>query len=317
MCIRDRTHPLSTAVGAASRVLFAAAVAATMGLTALSYRTGAMSIGTVFLLVFYVGLLESPLDAVRRHLAYIQRALASVNRTREFFVLRPEVTDSAAGSAVLLAGGPPAVRFAGVTFAYKDRRVTSDESDDPSPVTTLTDVSFDLAPGRVLGVLGRTGSGKTTLTRLLFRLYDVDAGAITLDGTDLRAVGLGELRRRVGLVTQDEQLLAATARDNLTLFGNSDPARPDIRADQNVAALDHPRLRHAPRRSGLAQPPTEDVPPPPATAGRAAELGGTVLVGPHSAGEMGRFIVVRDPQGAVFPAMQFYGPMEPPPGAGD
>jgi ATP-binding cassette subfamily B protein len=209
-----------------------------MGLTALSYRTGAMSIGTVFLLVFYVGLLESPLDAVRRHLAYIQRALASVNRTREFFVLRPEVTDSAAGSAVLLAGGPPAVRFAGVTFAYKDRRVTSDESDDPSPVTTLTDVSFDLAPGRVLGVLGRTGSGKTTLTRLLFRLYDVDAGAITLDGTDLRAVGLGELRRHVGLVTQDVQLFAATVRDNLTLFANYDPARPAIADTEIVAALE-------------------------------------------------------------------------------
>ena len=236
--LRTRTHTLSTAVGAASRVLFAAAVAATMGLTALSYRTGAMSIGTVFLLVFYVGLLESPLDAVRRHLAYIQRALASVNRTREFFVLRPEVTDSAAGSAVLLAGGPPAVRFAGVTFAYKDRRVTSDESDDSSPVTTLTDVSFDLAPGRVLGVLGRTGSGKTTLTRLLFRLYDVDGGTIALDDTDLRAVGLGELRRHVGLVTQDVQLFAATVRDNLTLFANYDPARPAVADGDVIAALE-------------------------------------------------------------------------------
>ncbi len=240
--LRIRTNTLSTAVGAASWVLFAAAVAATMGLTALAYRAGAMSIGTVFLLVFYVGLLESPLDAVRRHLAYIQRALASVNRTREFFVLRPEVTDSAAGSAVLLAGGPPAVRFAGVTFAYKDRRVTSDDSSLVTPnsslVTTLTDVSFDLAPGRVLGVLGRTGSGKTTLTRLLFRLYDVDGGTIALDDTDLRAVGLGELRRYVGLVTQDVQLFAATVRDNLTLFANYDPARPTVADGDIIAALE-------------------------------------------------------------------------------
>ena len=240
--LRIRTNTLSTAVGAASWVLFAAAVAATMGLTALAYRAGAMSIGTVFLLVFYVGLLESPLDAVRRHLAYIQRALASVNRTREFFVLRPEVTDSAAGSAVLLAGGPPAVRFAGVTFAYKDRRVTSDDSSLVTPnsslVTTLTDVSFDLAPGRVLGVLGRTGSGKTTLTRLFFRLYDVDGGTIALDDTDLRAVGLGELRRYVGLVTQDVQLFAATVRDNLTLFANYDPARPTVADGDIIAALE-------------------------------------------------------------------------------
>jgi ABC-type multidrug transport system fused ATPase/permease subunit len=90
----------------------------------------------------------------------------------------------------------------------------------------------------VLGVLGRTGSGKTTLTRLLFRLYDVDAGAITLDGVDLRALPLGELRRHVGLVTQDVQLFAATVRDNLTLFANYDPARPNIGDDDIVAALE-------------------------------------------------------------------------------
>jgi ATP-binding cassette subfamily B protein len=254
--LRARTHTLSTAVGSASWVLYAAAVAATMGLSALAYRAGSMSIGTVFLLVFYVGLLESPLDAVRRELASIQRALAGVNRTRELFSLRPEVDESAVGPPAVLAGGPPAVRFDGVAFAYKDRPVTSDErrvtseeenvvSGDSSLVarhsllvTTLTDVAFTLAPGRVLGVLGRTGSGKTTLTRLLFRLYDVDAGAITLDGTDLRAVGLGQLRRHVGLVTQDVQLFAASVRDNLTLFANYDPARPAIADDEIAAALE-------------------------------------------------------------------------------
>ena len=94
--------------------------------------------------------------------------------------------------------------------------------------TVLQDITFALPPGRVLGVLGRTGSGKTTMTRLLFRLYDVDEGMITLNGVDLRAVRLGDLRRHVGLVTQDVQLFAATVRDNLTLFGNYDPARPAV-----------------------------------------------------------------------------------------
>ena len=255
--LRTRTYTLSTAVGSASWVLYAAAVAATMGLAALAYRAGTMTIGTVFLLVFYVGLLESPLDAVRRELASIQRALAGVNRTREFFLLRPEVAESATGAAVTLADGPPGVRFEDVTFAYKDRRPTTDDrppeegprtTDDDSDGgqrsavggqdTVLRDVSFALAPGRVLGVLGRTGSGKTTLTRLLFRLYDVDEGAISLDGIDLRAVGLGELRRHVGLVTQDVQLFAATVRDNLTLFANYDPARPAVPDDDIVAALE-------------------------------------------------------------------------------
>ena len=248
--LRTRTYTLSNVVGSTSWVLYAAAVAATMGLSALAFRAGTMTIGTVFLLVFYVGLLESPLDAVRRQLASIQRALAGVNRTREFFLLRPEVTESATGAAVTLADGPPAVRFESVTFAYKDRPPTADRrppEDDSgggqrSAVggqdTVLRDVSFSLSPGRVLGVLGRTGSGKTTLTRLLFRLYDVDAGAITLDGVDLRAAGLGELRRHVGLVTQDVQLFAATVRDNLTLFANYGPARPVVSDDEIVAALE-------------------------------------------------------------------------------
>ncbi|MBP8950643.1 MAG: ABC transporter ATP-binding protein, partial [Candidatus Promineofilum sp.] len=255
--LRTRTYTLSTAVGSTSWVLYAAAVAATMGLAALAYRAGTMTIGTVFLLVFYVGLLESPLDAVRRELASIQRALAGVNRTRELFLLRPEVTESATGAAVTLADSPPGVRFEDVTFAYKDRRPTTDDrppeegrrtTDDDSDGgqrsavggqdTVLRDVSFALAPGRVLGVLGRTGSGKTTLTRLLFRLYDVDAGTITLDGVDLRAAGLGELRRHVGLVTQDVQLFAATVRDNLTLFANYDPARPAVPDDDVTAALE-------------------------------------------------------------------------------
>jgi ABC-type multidrug transport system fused ATPase/permease subunit len=85
----------------------------------------------------------------------------------------------------------------------------------------LSDISFTLAPGRVLGLLGRTGSGKTTLTRLLFRLYDLSSGSIRLGGVDLPAARLGDLRARVGIVTQDVQLFQASIRDNLTLFDRS------------------------------------------------------------------------------------------------
>ena len=250
-----RTYTLSTIVGATSTLLFVLALAGSMGLAALSLRAGAITIGTVFTLVYYVGLLESPLDSVRRHLSYIQRALAGVNRTREFFDLRPEVGE-AAGSAggPQLPPGAPGVLFDGVSFAYKDRRhMTNDESgftnEDGVPPsdssldtpTVLHDISFAVAPGRVLGVLGRTGSGKTTLTRLLFRLYDADAGGIRIghdDGVDLRGVPLGELRRHIGLVTQDVQLFAATVRDNLTLFSNYDAGQPTIDDGRIVAALE-------------------------------------------------------------------------------
>jgi ATP-binding cassette, subfamily B, bacterial len=91
----------------------------------------------------------------------------------------------------------------------------------PTPDRVLTDISFQIAAGRTLGILGRTGSGKTTLTRLLFRLYDVTAGAIQLSGADIRDVRFEHLRQRVGMVTQDVQLFHATVRDNLTFFDTS------------------------------------------------------------------------------------------------
>jgi ATP-binding cassette subfamily B protein len=82
----------------------------------------------------------------------------------------------------------------------------------------LHDITVTLEPGRVLGLLGRTGSGKTTLTRLLVRLYDPTEGTVRVGGADLRTVALADLRRRVGMVSQDVQLFRASVRDNLTFF---------------------------------------------------------------------------------------------------
>ncbi|MGI9594977.1 MAG: ATP-binding cassette domain-containing protein, partial [Acidimicrobiales bacterium] len=82
-------------------------------------------------------------------------------------------------------------------------------------------LTFELAPGTVLGLLGRTGGGKTTTTRLISRLYDPDSGAVRIAGQDLRDVTLSSLRTRVGVVTQDVQLFRASVRDNLTFFDHS------------------------------------------------------------------------------------------------
>ena len=88
----------------------------------------------------------------------------------------------------------------------------------PLQASRVRDISFTLPPGRLLGLLGRTGSGKTTLTRLLFRLYDPAAGSIYLSGVDIRDLALTGLRRGVGMITQDVQLFRASIRDNLAFF---------------------------------------------------------------------------------------------------
>jgi ATP-binding cassette subfamily B protein len=97
----------------------------------------------------------------------------------------------------------------------------------------LDGLSFQLAPGKVLGLLGRTGSGKTTLARLVFRFYDPNTGCILLDGADIRSARVGELRQRIALVTQDVQLFQASVRDNLTFFRQM----PDQQIRTAIAAL--------------------------------------------------------------------------------
>jgi len=121
-----------------------------------------------------------------------------------------------------LSPGALGVAFQGVAFRYDD-----DDDEDAAKGgeadSVLEEISFELRPRRVLGLVGRTGSGKTTLTRLLCRLYDPTAGSISLDGVDIRDVGLSDLRRQVGVVTQDVQLFEASIRDNLTFFNRRIP----------------------------------------------------------------------------------------------
>jgi ATP-binding cassette subfamily B protein/ATP-binding cassette subfamily C protein len=189
---------------------------AALALGVILYEGGQMTIGTVYLVLHYLGMLRTPMDHIQGQINNLQRASASIERVDQILGERPSVTEIPArgtecGRAALSAGALP-VAFDRVSFRYDDGIVANGLD------SVVDGVSFDLAAGVVLGLLGRTGSGKTTLTRLLFRLYDPTAGAVRLGGVDLRQVGLGDLRRRVGLVTQDVQLFRASVRHNLTLF---------------------------------------------------------------------------------------------------
>ena len=182
--------------------------AVALGVGAWLYLNGHVTIGTVYLIVHYTRMLLQPIERFTQELNNLQRATASVIRVVDLLRTERRVLD---GPGYRFAGGAPAVRFEDVTFSY----------DAVEPV--LHDVSFELPPGRTLGLVGRTGSGKTTITRLLFRLYDPDRGRVLLGGRDVRDARLADLRDRVGVVTQDVRLLAGTVRDNLTLLDSSIP----------------------------------------------------------------------------------------------
>ncbi|WP_333808394.1 ABC transporter ATP-binding protein [Phenylobacterium sp.] len=178
------------------------------------FQRGEATIGTVFMFMQYAGMMSLPIMLIGQQLQQFQAASASLNRIRDLRAIQPALTDGPGAGWEGLRTEAPVVGFQDLTFAYR--------ADTP----VIRGLDLKVPAGEVIGLLGRTGSGKTTLTRLLFRLYEPQDGAVTLDGVDIRQARLDELRGRIGLVTQEVQLFDASIRDNATLF---DPAIDDAR----------------------------------------------------------------------------------------
>jgi ABC-type multidrug transport system fused ATPase/permease subunit len=172
---------------------------------------GEFTLGTVYLVYNYATLLFTPLEDLQKQIQDLQKAVASIDRIRELLAVESKIKETGDWGLEIQAIKSPvssqsvSLSFNHVSFGYEDDRI-------------LDDVSFDLEAGQVMGLLGRTGSGKTTLTRLLFRLYDPDTGVVKLNGRSLPTIPLAQLRQQVGIVTQDVQLFEANVRDNLTFF---------------------------------------------------------------------------------------------------
>ena len=162
-----------------------------------------ITLGTVFMIIQYINVLQNPLMSITGQVRSLQQFRASVERVEELFQTKNRIVG---GNGPDLPAGALSVEFNNVDFAYKKN----------TPV--LKNISFRLQEGKVLGILGKTGSGKTTLARMLFRFYDPERGVVRLSGRALPECSVDNLRSRVGLVTQEVQLFSATVRDNLTFF---------------------------------------------------------------------------------------------------
>jgi ATP-binding cassette subfamily B protein len=177
------------------------------------FSIGTLTIGAVFLVFHYTEMTRYPMDQIRNQLEDLQKASAAIDRVAELLAtttrLKPE-------GDTPVPDGALEVSFDHVEFAYNDGNGDSNE-------IVLRDVSFEVAPGRVVGLLGRTGSGKSTIARLITRLYEPQSGTVSLGGVPTWDAHLGEFRKRVGMVTQDVQLFRASVRDNLTFFDSSVP----------------------------------------------------------------------------------------------
>lgn len=206
-------------------------------------QAGRLSLGTLYMIGHYLLMLVwGPIQDIQWQLEELQHAQVSIARVQELLSTTSGLVDGAG----TLSPGALSIVFNHVSFAYRDRSEQNGKLDNPAATAVaepcgnglvLQDLSFRLQAGRVLGLLGRTGSGKTTIARLLFRWYDPQEGEIRLGDVDLREARIDALRARIGLITQDVQLFQASLRDNLTFF---DPAVSD---EQLVATLEALGLR--------------------------------------------------------------------------
>ncbi|MDE2798370.1 MAG: ABC transporter ATP-binding protein [Gemmatimonadota bacterium] len=210
-----KSELMSEGLRAITGIMFALGYALAMGMGIWLYREGTFTIGAVFLVFHYTSMLREPLFQISQQINDLQRATAGLKRIEELHRIQTRILD---GSEKLAADHSLGIAFDNVHFAY-----------NPGD-SVLRNISFSLEPGKTLGLLGRTGSGKTTITRLLFRFYDIQSGQIRIGDQNIRDILIDDLRQHVGLVTQDVQLFNASVRDNLTLF------RPDV-SDKKIVAM--------------------------------------------------------------------------------
>ena len=182
---------------------------------------GDMSLGEFVAFYLYLTLLMAPFRSLGMLVGQAQRAIAGGTRIFEVLDATSEIAESP--HAWALPPGDGEIRFEGVSFAFT-----------PDSPTVLCDIDLTIPAGRTVAVIGLTGSGKTTLTQLIPRFYDVSEGRVLLDGVDVRDLRLAELRQAIGMVSQDPFLFSTSVRENIA-YGRPEATEDEVRAAARMA----------------------------------------------------------------------------------
>lgn len=193
---------------------------AVLGLGGLRVLDGSLTIGELVAFNFFVTLLVWPLRSIGMTVAFAQRAAAALERVHEVLDVAPAIADPPEPVALPIGGG--AVSFSSVTFGYSDSLV-------------LDGFDLEIAAGESVAVVGATGSGKSTVARLLLRFYDPSSGSITIDGVDLRDLRVDDVRRAVGIVFEDTLLFNDTVSANIAFAVPGLDPRADLERIRSAA----------------------------------------------------------------------------------
>ena len=238
-----RVRDIGVRIAMANRIFFTALALVAALATALVYGiggnlaiSGVISVGTLLALAALLTRLYGPLTALSNVRVDVMTALVSFERVFEVLDLEPMVKDRA--GAIPIATGPSTITFDHVRFRYPSAEEVSLASlegvarpDAPPSSDVLRDVSFTAQPGQMVALVGPSGAGKTTITSLVSRLYDVTGGSVVINGSDVRDVTLDSLHALIGVVTQDAHMFHETIRGNLQY------ANPNATDDEIMGAL--------------------------------------------------------------------------------
>lgn len=200
-----------------------ASIIAVLWFGGLQNWSGKLPVGELIAFINYVTQLLMSMMMLSNMLAFVSRAKVSGDRVNEVFATTSEITEAPSANSDVITHGR--IEFNHVSFAYN----RADEN------LVLEDISFVASPGETVAILGATGAGKSTLVSLIPRFYEVLSGAIAIDGTDIRQIGIDHLRSRIGFVMQQSLLFSGSIRDNIR-YGR--PEASDAEVEQAAIAAE-------------------------------------------------------------------------------